>query len=313
MIGAYDVPAIWTRVGRPGAGGAGSSRPPNAPWPRSPPTRTPRRGRGCWPRSRWSRAARARRAAREAAREAEAIARRLDDPALLAFALNGRVHADASTGRAWRRERDAIGAELVDLSARHGLVTFEVLGHLIRLQARCALADFAAADAHAAAADELAARHELPLVGRLHRASTRALKARHRRAAYRDAAARLDGAGMPGLEHGLLGSRCSACASGETAEQLRDADCGPYEPWAAPLVPRARARAGGPRGAAQARSAAARPAVRGPVVPHRPRGASALDDERTLARARDGAAPGRDEFAAGSGIVALGPIVAYLG
>ncbi|MEV1247403.1 hypothetical protein [Nonomuraea sp. NPDC049750] len=61
--------------------------------------------------------------------------------------------------------RDEIGAELVALSARHGLVTFEVLGHLIRLQARSALADFPGADGHATAAELLARRHELPLVG----------------------------------------------------------------------------------------------------------------------------------------------------
>lgn len=61
--------------------------------------------------------------------------------------------------------RDQIGAELIILSTRHGLVTFEILGHLIRLQARSALADFPGADQHATAVDRLAERHELPLAG----------------------------------------------------------------------------------------------------------------------------------------------------
>ena len=60
--------------------------------------------------------------------------------------------------------RDAIGAELLALATRHGLPSIEVLGHLIRMQARGALGDFAAADEHAAAADRLDARHERPLV-----------------------------------------------------------------------------------------------------------------------------------------------------
>ncbi|WP_380730611.1 ATP-binding protein, partial [Saccharothrix hoggarensis] len=87
-----------------------------------------------------------------AAREAEAIARDLDDPALLAFALNGRfMHAFHRAGLAPHRSR--IGAELLDLAARHGLVTFEVLAHLVLVQSGAALADLASADRHAAAAD----------------------------------------------------------------------------------------------------------------------------------------------------------------
>ncbi|MFI7445955.1 BTAD domain-containing putative transcriptional regulator [Nonomuraea sp. NPDC049714] len=144
----------------------------------------------------------------EAARQAEEIARRLDDPGLLAFALNG-VFMQTFDRAGLAPRRDRIGAELVALSARHGLVTYQVLGHLIRLQARAALADFAGADAHAAEADRLAGRHELPLA-RVFTQWYRAMRlaetgpASEAEAAYRAAAARLDGAGMPGLEHGLL-------------------------------------------------------------------------------------------------------------
>src|SRR5947208_2625568 len=109
--------------------------------------------------SRGTRAARGPEAAQEAAR----IARRLGDPALLAFALNG-LFMQTFHRAGLAPERDEIGAELVALAARHGLVTFEILGHLVRLQARSALADFAAGDQHAAAADRLAQRHDRPLV-----------------------------------------------------------------------------------------------------------------------------------------------------
>ncbi|MGW5692970.1 BTAD domain-containing putative transcriptional regulator, partial [Streptomyces asiaticus] len=71
---------------------------------------------------------------RWAARQAEEIARRLDDPGLLAFALNG-VFMQSFERAGLAPRRDATGAELIALAARHGLVAFEVLGHLIRLPA----------------------------------------------------------------------------------------------------------------------------------------------------------------------------------
>ena len=54
-------------------------------------------------------------------------------------------------------------------------------------------------------------------------------------AAYTDAAARLDGAGMPGLEEGLL-ALALLCVRLREGEKLRDDDFGPHEPWARPLV-----------------------------------------------------------------------------
>ena len=157
VIGAYDVPAIWTRSDDPEQAArivAAARRALTAELPdaaRAPLLATialESRGTG--------------NAAGEA-REAERLARELDDPALLAFALNGLwMQSFERCGLAPRR--DAIGAELLALATRHGLPSIEVLGHLIRMQARGALGDFAAADEHAAAADRLDARHERPLV-----------------------------------------------------------------------------------------------------------------------------------------------------
>ncbi|MCQ6251918.1 BTAD domain-containing putative transcriptional regulator [Streptomyces malaysiensis] len=256
---------------------------------------------------------------RQAARQAEEIARRLDDPALLAFALNG-VFMQSFDRAGLAPRRDATGAELIALSARHGLVAFEVLGHLIRLQARSALADFASADRHAAAAERLGERHERPLV-RVFTEWYRALRlaatgrADEAEAAYRDAATRLDGAGMPGLERGLLplALLCLRVERGRPAPTDPDLDWGPYAPWARPLVLLARDR--------RAEAAAA---LR--TVPEPPRdlllealwcltgrAAIALGDRETMARARTALAPAAAELAgAGSGLLTLGPVSRHL-
>ncbi|MFI2030958.1 BTAD domain-containing putative transcriptional regulator [Streptomyces buecherae] len=270
--------------------------------------------------------------ARRAAREAEEIARRLDDPALLAFALGGRfMQCFERAGLA--PERDAIGAELVALSTRHGLVAYEVLGHLVRVQARSALADFATADRHAAAVDDLADRHELPLVGvftqwyrALRLVATGHPTGPEAEAAYRAAAARLDGAGMPGLERGLLPLallclRLTREDQGATlpadrgADRIaaRSADWGPYAPWVRPLF----LLAGGRRAEAATALRAA------PPPPHDllyealwcliGRAAVGVGDRAVIRLARSQLLPADGELAgAGSGLLTLGPVARHL-
>nr|WP_255644278.1 BTAD domain-containing putative transcriptional regulator [Actinoplanes polyasparticus] len=292
VIGAYDVPAIWTR----------SDDPERAALIVAAARRTLPFATG---------AARARLLAtiavesrgvpdREPAEGAVALARRLDDPALLAFALNA-LYMQTFHRCGLAPVRDEIGAELIALSARHNLPTYEVLGHLIRVQSRSARADFATADAHARAADRLAADHELPLVGvftewyRAMRQSTAA--------AYRVAAAHLTGAGMPGLEHGLLA--LALLCLGKPDHTL---DYGPYRPWARPHVL-----------LAQGRTGEARDALR--IVPDPPadllaealwcltaRAAEALGEPETAARARDALLPAAGQIAAGSGVLSAGPV-----
>lgn len=227
----------------------------------------------------------------EAARHAETLARRACDPAVLAFALAGRyLTRFERTGLA--RERDAIGAELVSSSARHGLATSEILGHLVRMQALSALGDWAAAQRHADDAAELGRRHERPLVGvftawfgALRAAAAvpgggeAAVAAAHApetevtgvaeavavaERAYRAAAATLDGAGMPGLADGLLPLALLALrvgrglpAEGNGADDPGGpgdpgTDWGPYEPWARPHLLLARSTQGDAASAARA-------------------------------------------------------------
>ncbi|GAB7041032.1 MULTISPECIES: BTAD domain-containing putative transcriptional regulator [Catenuloplanes] len=243
-----------------------------------------------------------------AAREAERLARASGAPELLAFALNARfMHCFGPAGRS--AERAAIGAELAALAARHRLVTFEVLGHLILLQSACARGDVAAADRHAADADRLAARYELPMVGvftgwyaglrhALHDAPDAAADA------YRAAAARMAGSGMSGVEEGLLPL---ALLSLDPRSEVDDA--GPYEPWVRPL----RLIARGDREAA----AAALHAV--PESPHDlllearlwllAHAAAELGDTAVLAHARAALRPAAGELAgAASGILSFGRI-----
>lgn len=250
-----------------------------------------------------------------AARDAVRLARRLGDPALLAFALNGAFMQEFSTaGRS--AARADIGAELLELARRHSMIRFEVLAHLVLLQSRCAVGDLGGAGGHAAAADGLAARWDLPLVG-VFTTWYRALRtasggtAEEGRAAYRAAAVSLVGAGMPGVAEGLL----PLALLGVDLLHHRpprfggDEEWGPYRPWVAPLL---RLAADDRDGAVRALAAApdppgdllteARWALLG-------RAAVAAGDRDAAARALRGLRPAEGEWAgAASGMLTLGPV-----
>ncbi|WP_316959334.1 BTAD domain-containing putative transcriptional regulator [Streptomyces sp. TRM68367] len=250
VIGAYDVPAIWPRSDDPEQARqivAAAERTLTAL-----PDDTAHEVARCRLLATIALEMRGTRSPRgpQAAREAEETARRLDDLTLLAFALNG-AFMQSCTRAGLAPRRDVIGEELIALAARHGLVNFEVLGHLIRIQANSALGDFTTADEHPAAADALAERHERPLVcvfTHWYRALRLAASGQRARAgtAYRAAARLLDGAGMPGVEHGLLplARLCLHLADATTPasraaahiDPAADTDWGPYAPWAEPFV-----------------------------------------------------------------------------
>ncbi|WP_281941074.1 AfsR/SARP family transcriptional regulator [Micromonospora sp. AKA38] len=319
VIGGYDVPAIWTRSDDPEQAArvvTAAERALAGLGPDAPETTRARllatvavesRGR---PSTRGP----------EAARQAEAIARRLADPGLLAQALNG-VFLQTFHRTGLAAERDAVGAELVALAARHGQAPVEILGHLIRMQARGALADFAGADGHADAADRLADRHESPLTGvfttwyRAMRTAATGAPYPRAEAAYRSAAPRLVGCGMPGVARGLLplALLCLRVWHDRPADFPDDTDWGPYAPWARPLVLLAADR---PADAAVALR-------RTPAPPPdlllealwclTGRAAVALGDRAAMRRARAALAPAAHEVAgAGSGMLTAGPVAAHL-
>ncbi|WP_423461919.1 BTAD domain-containing putative transcriptional regulator [Promicromonospora sp. MS192] len=270
----------------------------------------------------------------EAARRAEELARRTGDPGVLAFALAGRyLTRFERTGLA--AERDEIGAELVSLAARHGLTTFEILGHLVRLQALSALGRWEAAGRHAEDVAALGRRHERPLVevftrwfAALRTAATGAPVDVADRA-YRDAAATLDGSGMPGLADGLLplsllalrvgrglparmptGAGPGTAAGDDPGGRAAGDTWGPYAPWAEPHL-------------LLARGADAAVAVR--RLPDPPpgllaetlwvlagRAAVAVGDRRVAERAHAALLPAAAEVAAGSGVLTAGPVGDHL-
>jgi DNA-binding SARP family transcriptional activator len=318
VIGAYDVPAIWSRSDDPEQAARIVAAAERTLAALDPEATDPDRARLLATIAIESRGTTGARG-KEAALQAEQIARRLDDPALLAFALNG-VFMQSFHRAGLAQQRDALGQEFVELSARHGLDTSELLGHLIRIQALSALGDLEGADAAADAADRLADRYESPLVGvftawyrALRLAESDALPAEVA-AAYRSAARLLDGAGMPGLENGLLPLALLVLRLrlGRPAA-TDDLDWGPYEPWARPLVLLALDRR--PDAAAALREL--------PEPPHdhlrealwclAGRAAIDLGDREVVRRAYDALLPAASEQAgAGSGLFTLGPVYRYL-
>ena len=286
VIGAYDVPAIWTRSDDETQAAAIVAAAERVLPTQEHPSIRARLLATIALESRGSRSSRP----REAALEAEELARGLDDPALLAFTLNG-VFMQTCHRAGLAPERDAIGAELVSLSQRHNLFTYEVLGHLIRLQSACAGADHTAADEHATAADALAARHELPLVGVFTR--WYAALRDDTPESYRAAAALLDGAGMPGLSDGLLPLALAAHAI-RHGRPIPETDYGPHTPWVkGSLNP--------PAGLLLETYWA--------LTAHAARHSG---DGQLLEKAQAALAPAADEHAAGSGLLTLGPIADFL-
>ncbi|WP_428935443.1 BTAD domain-containing putative transcriptional regulator [Streptomyces sp. ACT015] len=329
VIGAYDVPAIWSRADDPGqcrAVVAAAERALTALGPGGPPELRARLLATVAVESRsGDLSGPALDRARAAAHQARDLARELGDPALLAFALNG-VFLQSFARPGLAPLRDRTGAELVGLATRHGLPAFAVLGRLVRMQSASALGDLDGAAGHAAAAEELAAVHESPLVPVLTAwCRARVLAARSTEpggpgaataaAAYRTADEALRTAGMPGLRRGLLplallGLRVLHDRPAPTDPRL---DWGPHLPWAAPLVLLARDRA------REARAALA--AVPDPPHDHlqealwalTARAAVRLGDRRTAARAAAALRAARDEDAGGaSGLLTLGPVRDHL-
>ncbi|MFI6046218.1 BTAD domain-containing putative transcriptional regulator [Nocardia sp. NPDC051321] len=252
-----------------------------------------------------------------AAAEAEAIARELGDPAMLAFALNGRfMHTFHRAGLSAERAR--IGEELIALG-QHRLVTFEVLGDLICIQSSCATGDWTSASAHASAADRLAADYELPMVAvftHWYAALRTAITGSHRdaEAAYRAAAKLLTGGGMPGVEQGLLplALLCLRLQHGMPADDPTAA-WGPYEPWVRPII----LLDNGLRAEAPAALQDVPESPRDLLLELRTcltaRAALAIGDEPAMHHCYDQLLPAANEFAgAGSGLVTLEPVSHYL-
>ncbi|MFX4292905.1 BTAD domain-containing putative transcriptional regulator [Streptomyces bohaiensis] len=321
VIGTHDVPAVWTSSDDPRQATELVSA-ARRTLDRLPPGREAARCRllaAIAVESRGVPAAADTPPAVDAAHEAVRLARRLGDPALLAFALNGAYMQEFRTaGLSPARAR--IGAELLELARRHGMVRIEVLAHLVLLQSRCAVGDLPGAGRHAAAADGLAARWELPLVA-VFTAWYRALRvacggtAQQGRAAYREAATTLVGAGMPGVAAGLLPLALLGVDLLHHREPRfsGEEDWGPNAPWVTPLL---RLAADDQDGAAAALASLPDPPgallteARWALVA---RAAELLGHPEAATRARRALLPAAGEWAgAASGMLTLGPVSDFL-
>ncbi|MFJ3861407.1 BTAD domain-containing putative transcriptional regulator [Streptomyces sp. NPDC090085] len=329
IIGAYDVPALWSRADDPEQARTVVAAAEHTLTALGPDGPADLRARLLATIAVESRSAglstTEQKNAQQAARQAEDLARDLADPALLAFALNG-VFLQSFTRPGLAAARDRTGAEILDLATRHRLPNFAVLGRLVRLQSASALGDLDTATSHANAADRLAATTEAPLVPILTRwFRARATAARSAEpggptaataaAHYRAAEDTLRTAGMPGLHRGLfplalLGLRLLHDRPAPTDPHL---DWGPYRPWTQPLVLLAQNRR------EQARTALA-------AVPEPPRdhmqeamwcltahAAVRLGERGTAAHAAAALRDARAEHAgAAGGMLTLGPVARYL-
>ena len=321
VIGNFDVPAIWTRSDDPATAAqiAAAAERTLAALPVA--GGDALRARLLTTIALESRGASASRP-RQAAAEAEAIARGLGDPALLAFALSG-VWMQAFWRTGLAPERDAIGDEVTALSRRHGLVTFEILGRLVRLQALGALGLFTAADEQSRALDRLGEAHERPQVAvftgwyRAMRAaaSPGAADAGAAEDGYRKAAALLEGCGMPGVEAGLLplALLCLRVWRGDPADFPAETDWGPYAAWARPWLLMARGRPGDAKAALGSCPPPPSGLLSEALWCLTARAAAVLGDHDTGGRARDALLPAAGEIAgAGSGMLTAGPVREYL-
>ncbi|MGW1155217.1 BTAD domain-containing putative transcriptional regulator [Streptomyces rubiginosohelvolus] len=338
IIGSYDVPAVWTRADDPEGAGEltrAAARAAALLGPEGPPALRARLLSVVAVESRGDAAADAplprasgapatepwRLRAERAADEAVRLARRLGDPALLAFALNGAfMQAFAACGSAARR--DTLGTELTRLAVDHQLPGHEVLGRIIRLQALAGLGDFTNADTEAEEIDRLADRNERPLAA-VFTAWYRALRlcetdgwpaARHR---YARVLTETAGCGMPGLTRGAaaLVALVPVMRGGALPRpgDFDGLDAGPYQLWLDPLLL-----------AASGDSEQARQALdRVPRPPHDllqealwcvlARAAAAVGHLPVLRRARKELAAAETEFAgASSGLVSFGPVRQHL-
>ncbi|MFF2008316.1 BTAD domain-containing putative transcriptional regulator [Streptomyces sp. NPDC058195] len=329
IIGAYDVPALWSRADIPEqsrAVVAAAERTLTALGPGSPAHLSVRLLATIAVESRSADlSGTEQRRAQQAARQAEALARGLADPALLVFALNG-VFLQSFTRPGLATVRDSIGAEILGLATRHELPDFAVLGRLIRLQSASALGDLDAAASHAEAAEQLAATTEAPLVSvltgwfRARAAATRSTEpggpaAATAAAHFRAAEGALRTAGMPGLHRGLfplalLGLRLLHDRPAPTGPDL---DWGPYRPWARPLVLLAQDRREEARAALAAVPEPPRDHMQEAMWCLTARAAVRLGERGVAARAETALRGACAEHAgAASGMLTLGPVARYL-
>ncbi|PRY13579.1 AfsR/SARP family transcriptional regulator [Kineococcus rhizosphaerae] len=308
VLGGFDVPALWSRADDPAqaarivtAAGRLLARDPSATHRARllATTAIERRGLG---------------GARGPAAAAVRAARELGDPAVLVHALNASFLASFEVPGA-RAERAAIGAELVEVAARHEFWPHEVLGHLVLVQTHCATGDVDAAGRHVDRARELADLEGAPLVA-VFEGWFEALRGAlagdpHARvlANYRRQVGLTEG--MPGVRDGLREVAVAAAHVQHGRPVPAECAAGPWRAWIEPLA----LLESDPDAARRAVRAAGEPPpghLHDLLLCFLARAAADLG-ERPLARGLlRRLEPVEDEVAgAGSGLVTAGPVAGF--
>ncbi|GAA3157314.1 hypothetical protein GCM10010466_55220 [Planomonospora alba] len=260
----------------------------------------------------------------QASLEAEELARRTGDPALLATALSGRLRQ--SYGIAPVGEREVIGRELLQVGEASGQVAVQALAHLVLMECAAASGAFAEADRHVAAAERLARQYGLPAplaVGAWYAGQRLMIAGDFAGAerAYRDAARLTARAGM--LEGRqdlpLITTFCLRLVNGQAAEMVEPLAEAHQRgaKWTLDAYAVALASAG------HERDARALISVKTPVRPDflyelaliwRALAGMLLDDRERMVEAYDTLKPFSERIAgAGTGVVALWPVALTLG
>ncbi|WP_345409357.1 hypothetical protein [Nonomuraea salmonea] len=261
---------------------------------------------------------------RQASLEALELARQSGDPALIAAALSGRLRQSYDIPAVDSRE--SIGRELLEVAQRSGQMATQALAHLVLLECAAARGEFAAADEHAAAADQLAKQYDLsaPAAVVVWYAGQRLMISgdyEGAERAYRDAARMTERAGM--LEGRqdlpLITTFCLHLVAGRAAEMvapLAEAHQRGAK-WTLDAYALALASAGRLDDAGAV--AATRPPVRPDflyelVMTWRALAGMLLDDRERMVDCYDKLKPFADRVAgAGTGVVALWPVALTLG
>ncbi|MEV5554641.1 BTAD domain-containing putative transcriptional regulator [Nonomuraea wenchangensis] len=261
---------------------------------------------------------------REASLQALELARESGDPTLIAAALSGRLRQSYDIPAVDARE--SIGRELLEVAQRSGQMATQALAHLVLLECAAARGEFAVADTHAAAADQLARQYDLSAPAAVvvwYRGMRFMITGDYAGAerAYRDAARMTHRAGM--LEGRqdlpLITTFCLHLVDGRAAEMvdlLADAHHRGAK-WTLDAYALALASAG------HVPDAKAVASVRPPVRPDflyelamtwRALAGMLLDDRERMVDCYDKLKPFADRVAgAGTGVVALWPVALTLG
>ncbi len=257
--------------------------------------------------------------------EAVTLARQLNDPGLLATALNARFRRSYWTSTL--TEREQIAAELLALGKKHNLIAVEAIGRQALIRCACGRGNFAAAREHATESERLATTYDLPtarITASWYHGLDHMINGRYAEAAqaYQRAAELTRQAGLAGIEQGLFAvASLSLAIWTETLADIVDLLHVAYTIWPTPgtdayaLALVAAGRYDEARAVATRRPPIPRDILFKIIMTVRGLVGLALNDHDRITEAYHSLRPFEDEIAGGDtgGFVVLLPVAQLLG